>query len=69
MQVTGGRVRTSCSNRGWSCWMACTKLTNDDMDGRLSVISTPGGKPTMLSGKGMSMTEMESVFRVASMAE
>lgn len=69
MQVTGGRFRMTSSNLGWSFSVASTKLMKEDIDGSLSVTSTPGGTPTMLSGKGISMMEMESFLTVARMVE
>lgn len=45
--------------------MALTKSTNEDMDGRLSVISTP----VMLLVKGSLMTDMEWDFKVVLMVE
>lgn len=52
MKETCGRFLSVSSKRVWRDFVARVKGTKSDMEGSLSVVSTPGGIPAMFSGKG-----------------
>lgn len=61
MNVACGRFLSVSSKRGWRDLVARVKGTYNDMEGSLSVLSTPGGIPAMFSGKGREIILMDDV--------
>lgn len=57
MKVTRGRISSARSKWGFMSFVALANGTKRDMEGSLSVLSTPSGIPATFSGNGRSMTE------------